>query len=238
MGVTSSTAKPNVVKCLKKSLNFKNSHKNGDTKPRNHQILLLQFQHQWSQSLRHYLHGDSYPHWNSDGHHLDHLENRGRGQFGEKRSILRHVSLIYLLVFPLNSCPFWRQCKKTRNAHDKLLAIIGVLGLLAYLFIFYFRHPKGLRTGETELFWVFIGSCMKILFSVWYILVIHGAFKEAKQRDNTGGIVYSPGNPELGQPIPMQPMGQPVGYVAVPTQAAPPPYQPSAPQVYPDLPQK
>merc|ERR1711976_55904 len=119
-----------------------------------------------------------------------------------------------------------------------ILAIIGVLGLLAYLFIFYFRHPKGLRTGETELFWVFIGSCMKILFSVWYILVIHGAFKEAKQRDNTGGIVYSPGNPELGQPIPMQPMGQPVGYVAVPTQAAPPPYQPSAPQVYPDLPQK
>merc|ERR1711884_45139 len=37
-----------------------------------------------------------------------------------------------------------------------VLAILGILGLLAYLFIFYFRHPEGLTTGETQMFWVFV----------------------------------------------------------------------------------
>merc|ERR1712004_615486 len=49
-----------------------------------------------------------------------------------------------------------------------VLGILGILGLLAYLFIFYSRHPEGLDTSETGMFWVFIGSCAKILISVWY----------------------------------------------------------------------
>jgi len=116
-----------------------------------------------------------------------------------------------------------------------VLAILGILGLLAYLFIFYFRHPEGLTTGETQMFWVFVGSCVKILLSVWYTLCIFGAMKEAKSE--IGGIVYGTPGVAMGQPIPMQPI-QPTGYIAVPTQQAPPAYQPSAPPVYPPLPQK
>ena len=119
-----------------------------------------------------------------------------------------------------------------------VLGILGILGLLAYLFIFYFRHPEGLDTSETGMFWVFIGSCAKILISVWYSMCIFGAYQEAKGGDtDRTGIVYGTPGVEMGQPIPMQQ----TGYIAVPTQqvTAPPAYyQPTAPQVYPPLPQK
>jgi len=67
-----------------------------------------------------------------------------------------------------------------------VLGIIGILALLAYLFIFYSLHPEGLKAGEITMTWVFIGSCAKIALSVWYILVIFGAAKEVKNGINQG----------------------------------------------------
>ena len=121
-----------------------------------------------------------------------------------------------------------------------ILAIFGILGLFGYLVIYYFYHPEGLRTSEEGMFWVFVGSCVKIFFNIWYTLCISGAMKEIRNGDDNNGIVYS--NPgaavEMGPMNPVQP-----GYAAVPTQqpqyppTQPPQYPPStAPPMYPPLP--
>jgi len=113
-----------------------------------------------------------------------------------------------------------------------ILAIIGILGLIFYLIVYYLYFPEGLDISEERLFWVFIGSCIKIAFSSWYTLVIFGAMKEKKNGDGSNGIVY---NTPGAQMVPMQPQG----YSAVPTQQPPQivVYQ-NTPQVYPTAPQQ
>ena len=109
-----------------------------------------------------------------------------------------------------------------------VFAIFGILGLLGYLVIYYFYHPEGLNTSEEGMFWVFVGSCVKILISIWYTVCISGAIKEIRSGGAVNGIVYNTG-PAVEMGV-IQP-----GYTAVPTQQ--PQFAPStAPPMYPPLP--